>query len=633
MKMKRILLFFLLITGCGSYDIYGQKFEMGVGLNYDYNSIKLNENFYHNHLDIDLDTLQIRFDQINIRPSLVFPVYFRYRFKNGFFTELTFETKRLELEIEGNSTYSDGSLHYLTEYEINNAFNGYTGALTYDEFYTQFYNSFFQRERDYWREDLSYSQRVSTHYIHLNGGYTFSQRNEYKPYVNFGLGIFLENPKSSFKKLDYNNQFSDNNFELYKKMPEFTNFAFVWNLGMGVEFYKMRLFTSFHFATGPFLSKLNFRRIDPVNSEKPFSTSYPYNLFSQIRVGGAINIMDGEKKDKLLQEKLRKAELISLGKYEESIRKFNVVAGLQIPNFNQLKSHFEMNSFKMGVFSERTPIGYITYDTDTIYKAYNYIEFYEYQDTINSNGEADLLIKMESNSLQQISRIFKTPDFYVGGVYNLNKNFNLESRLRYNYFEIDMLMERENRDAILYSELFDSNDNPTAAYYDWMFEDFSTEAAIMRNSYHNISINQNLVYKFRVKQFFEIGGHLGASLNYWAPGKFKKMKNGYNDGKYDEYFHQFWHTDAYNPDIDVDYFKLTDLYDWYYGETDDYITYLDLYNHTGLDRFNGSFNFGVDAYFEKLRVSLYGEIGIGQPTFFYHKYRSFGFGLAYYLVK
>ncbi len=612
---------------------FSQKFEMGIGLNYDFNSIKLNNKFYHNHLDVDKDTLQIRFDQINIRPSIVFPVYFRYRFKNGFFTELSFETKRMELEIEGNSTYSDGSLHKLTEYQILMAFDDYTGPLSYDEFYTQFYYPFFQREKEYWREDVTYSQQFSVHSIHLNGGYTFSQRNEYKPYVNFGMGIFLENPKSSFKKLDYNNPFSDNNYQLFNKMPEFTNFALIWNAGIGVEFYKMRLFTSFHFSNGPFLTKLNLKILDPVNSNRISGSWNPYSSLSQIRIGGAINIMDGEKKDKLLQEKLHKAELISIGKYEESIRKFNVVVGIQIPNFNQLKSHFELNSIKLGVFSEGRPSGYQVFGTDTVFNAYNYIEFYEYQDTINSNGEADLLIKMESNSLKQISRVFKTPDFYVGGVFNLSKNFNLETRLRYSYFEIDMLMERENREAVLYSELFDEEGNPKPGYFDWMFEDFSTEAAIMRNSYHNISINQNLVYKFKVKQFFEIGGHLGATLNYWAPGKFKKMKNGYNDGKFDEYFNQFWHTDAYNPNIDVDYFKLTDLYAWFDGKTDDYITYLEMFNHTGLDRFNGSFNFGVDAYFEKLRVSLYGEIGIGQPTFFYHKYRSFGFGLAYYLVK
>ncbi len=94
-------------------EAYTQKFEMGIGLNYDFNRIKLSPIYYHNHLDVDKDTLQIRFDQIIVRPSIVFPVYFRYRFKNGFFTELSFETKRMELEIEGNSTYSDGSLHKL----------------------------------------------------------------------------------------------------------------------------------------------------------------------------------------------------------------------------------------------------------------------------------------------------------------------------------------------------------------------------------------------------------------------------------------------------------------------------------------------------------------------------------------
>jgi hypothetical protein len=631
--MKVLVLFFCTIQVLILNDVFSQKFEMGVGLNYDFNSIKLNNIYYHNHLDIDKDTLQIRFDQIIVRPSIVFPVYFRYRFKNGFFTEMSFETKRMELEIEGNSTYSDGSLHKLTEYQILTAYDEYTGPMSYDEFYTQFYNPFFQREKEYWREDLTYSQQFSVHSIHLNGGYTFSQRNEYKPYVNFGMGIFLENPKSSFKKLEYNNAYSNNNVLLYKRLPEFTNFALILNAGLGVDFYKMRLFASFHYSPGPYLSKLNLRALDPENATRLAGAWNPYKSFSQIRFGGAINIMDGEKKDKLMQQKLHKAELISIGKYQEDIRKFNLIVGIQIPNFNQLKSHFELNSTKIAIFSEGRPRGYQVYGTDTIYKAYNFIEFYEFQDTINSNGEADLLIRMESNSLKQISRIFKTPDFYMGGVFNLNKNFNLETRFRYNYIEIDLLMERETRNAVLYSDLFDSDDNPTPAYYDWLLDDFSSEAAIMRNSYHNISLNQNLVYKFKVKQFFEIGGHLGASLNYWAPGKFQKMKNGYNDGKYDEYFHQFWHTDAYNPDIDVDYFKLTDLYDWFDGKTDDYITYLEMYNHTGLDRFNGSFNFGVDAYFEKLRVSLYGEIGIGQPTFFYHKYRSFGFGLAYYLVK
>jgi hypothetical protein len=633
--MRNVIQFFaivllLIVTN----SIFAQKFEMGIGFSHDFNRMKLDDRFYHNHFDRDFDTLQITFNQIQMTNSISLPIFFRYRFKKGFFAELSVESKRMSLEVEGSSTYNDATLHEFTKYELSNAYSSYTGSMNFEEFYNFYFNSFFNNEREFWREDLTLRENFSVHYVQFNGGYTFSQINEYRPFLSFGIGFFQENHKGSYKKLDYDNYWSDNNYFLYRKMPVFTNTAVLLNFGAGVDFYKMRLFASFHFTGNySFLSKAPDSRNDPINDERLFENKYPYKSFTQFRLGGTLNIIDTEKKDKLLKDKLQKAELISLGEYQEELRKFNFIIGTNLPKFTEIKSFYDKNSSSTSFFSERTPIGSTIIGSDTISNAFNYLEFYEYRDTINQNGDNDVMIYMESNSMKEITRVNKTPDFYFGGIYNLNKNFYLETSLRYYHIEIDQLMERESRPGILESDFYDANGNVTDTFLDWLFLDYNTDAAIMRNSYHNIGITQNIYYKYKARQFFDIGGHFGVSLNYWLPGKFKKERNGYNNGKYDEFFYNFWHHDVYDDDIDIEYFYLTDLYKWFEGEIDDYETYLDFNNHTFLNRFNATFNAGVDFYFERVRLSLNGEFGIGNPTFFYNNYMSVGFGLAYLLNR
>jgi hypothetical protein len=617
-----------------SLTVNAQNFEIGIGLSHDVNRMNLNKKFYHYHFDRDFDTLQITFNQIRMENSISFPIFLRYRFRNGFFGEFSFETKRMTIDLEGSSTYNDATLHEFTENNLEDTYINYSGTLSYDEFYNYYYSSFFNNQWQMWREELSLTENFSVHYLQFNGGYTFSQTNEYRPYITFGLGFFQENHKSSYKKLEYTNSWSDNNYLLYRKMPEFTNIAFLANIGVGVDIYKIRLFASLHFTgQSSFLSKAPNPRNDPANENRPFASKYPYQSFTQLRLGGSMTIIDAEKKDKLLKDKLNKSELISLGEYKENLRKINLIAGVNLPKFTQLKSFYDTKSVKTSFFSERRPVGYTVIGPDTVLNAYNYLEFYEFRDTVNFNGENDMMVYLESNSMEEISRVHKTPDFYLGGIFNVNKNIYLETRLRYYYVEIDQIMARESRPGILYSTMYDQEGNATTTFLNWLFYDYSTEAAILRNTYNNIGLSQNVHYRYKAKQFFDFGGHFGFNLNYWLPGKFKKERNGYNSGKYDEYFYNYWHSGVYNQDIDMEYYYLTDLYKWFEGAKDDYQTYLDDVKHVSLNRFNGSLNGGVDFYFDQFRISLTCEIGMGNPTFFYRNYASFGFGLAYYLLK
>ena len=446
-----------------SVSFKSQKFELGVGVAYEYSNIKLNELFYHNHFDVFNDTLQTTFDQVRMNNSIAIPVFFRYRFKKGFFAELSIETKNMQIDLEGSSTYSDGTLHEFTKNQLVDAFNNYTGTMDFQSFYDFYYNSFFLNEKEFWRQELSLTQVFSMHFIQLNGGYTFLQTNKFKPYLTFGIGLLQENHKTSYKKLNYENYWSDNDYLLYRKMPEFTNSTLTGNIGFGVDLYKMRLFGSFHFTgQASFLSKAPNSRNDPVNDNRVFASKYPYQSMSQFRLGATVNLLDNERKDKILKEKLKKVELINLGEYQENIRKFNLILGVNVPKYTQLYSHFDNNALKISFFSELMPFGYDVIENDTVMRAHNFLDFYEYKDTINQNGEEDVLITMESNSLEGISRIYKTPDFYVGGIYNLNKNFYLESSLRYYYMEIDQILRREIRPSIFLSDIYDQNNNITA---------------------------------------------------------------------------------------------------------------------------------------------------------------------------
>lgn len=612
--VKRLLLLVLLVSSIS----FGQRFELGIGAKGNFNWLKGYDDFVTGTVDTYGDTLFMNFDNMKLNFSYSIPVFVRFRTKFGFWAELNLTTEKLHSTVSGQANYSNWQLDQWTNQNLMNDWNNDTqlGQMfqTYQDFENAMYDQYYNREEDYWSEQLSYEEVTQYNNVALNFGYTFLRTKKFRPFALLGFEWNSRTNKNHYQSLDYTSFFIDDYSKIYRKLPRLNSHLFFLNIGGGIELYNMQLGFNLRQSLG-YAQEYEFK--DEVDeATNPYSELYKnltsvsfflkYSLFN-------FNIRSGEDRKKLKEEELK-----VLGDFKEKGKLVKLSLGAHVPIYTNVNSLYDQTYNRDSIYIQSHP------NLETFYVDENvWIQHYRTEYGVNSLGDFDTVNTHTLIGLGRIKRISIFPKISFGVEIEPIKYFSYEASLNYQFTEYDT-------EAKLYEFGYDWQN--TGEPYQKM------RSTVLRQTINTISIGQKVNVKYDVTPELFIGINGGVNLNFIAPGKFKFQEPGYNaDPLFEEFDKYIFRGDtsknwnyAYGGGSATEAF----FYEYYDQQTGNFVPVPENEVMTlEKGRFWLTWTAGIDFYFDRLRISPYVEGAIIDQNFLYRDFFTAGLGFTFYLRK
>ncbi|MCB0477267.1 MAG: hypothetical protein KDC84_03835 [Crocinitomicaceae bacterium] len=602
--VKKLLLLVLLTTTFS----FGQRFELGIGAKGNFNWMKSNDDFTSGIVDVYDDTLFMKFDQVKMNMSYSIPVFVRFRTNFGFWTELSFSTEKLTTKGYGTANYSDYTLNGWVMYNLTQDYpnSGYNDP---NQFRLDYYDQYFNREKEYWEEQVAYEEVTQYNNVALNFGYTFLRTKKFRPFALLGVEWNSRTNKNHYQSLIYSSYWIEDYSPLYRKLPRLNSHLFFINIGAGIELYNMQLGLNLRQSVG-YTQEYEFK--DEVDkTSNPYSELYKnitgisfflkYSLFN-------FNIRNADDRKKLKEEELK-----VLGDFKEKSKIIKLSVGAHVPIYTNVNSLYDKRYPKDTVLIMENGAAF----TENVYLYNQRVE-----SGVGPTGGFVTDTAYTLVGLGRIKRISIFPKLSFGVEVEPVKYFSYEASLNYQFSEYDTEAK-----VLKYDINWVNN---TSSYLQ--------RTTVMRQTLHTISIGQKLNVKYDVTPELFIGVNGGVNLNFIAPGKHKSDYPGYNADPIFEEFDNFifrgdstrnWNFDygGGDPNNIYQYVYLNEQTGYFEGVPTDEVMTIDK------GRFWMTWTAGIDIYFDRLRISPYIEGAIIDQNFLYQDYLSGGIGFTFYLRK
>lgn len=620
--VKRLLFFICFISSF----TFGQRLELGIGLQGNLNALGSDAEFTSGVLDNVGDTIFFRFTKSKMDMSLSLPVFLRYRTKFGLWMELGVSTEKMTTNITGTSNYGDDLINDFAQDEMEFAFNSYDGPLSQQEFYDTYFDLFRAAEINNWEEQIGYTEVTKFNQVSFNLGYTLLRTKKIRPFVNLGFTWNSRVHQNHYQEMEYKTDWVDDYTSIYRRMPRLNSNIFFLSGGVGIEAYNLQLGVNFRTTVG-YVQEYEFPESNEIKTTTTGQDLYKnitsfgfyvkYSLFN-------FNLRNSEDRKKIKDEEFK-----VMGKFKEKSKIVRLAAAIDIPFYTNIENHFTKSlSYQDTIYMNPEETMFFT---ENVFLLNERVQ--PQVDEFGDFSEKELYTYI---GLGRIKKINQIPRIRLSMEIEPVKYFSYQLDIGYQFNEFDT-------EAKVYEIGFGQ---------DGSFDREQMYPTVLRQTAHFISIGNKLNVKFPVTSELYIGINGGVNINFQAIGEFKFKDPGYNASPLIESFHEYYVND--NKGSGSNY-EQSGWMNEMTPEEIDAVRAIGNYSLSSFEYFdsNGDLNYvnpsqkmtsfesltwlswtaGVDFYYDRLKFTPYVEQRIGDINFLYQDYFSVGLGFTYYLRK
>ncbi|MBN4072491.1 hypothetical protein JYT74_00495 [Crocinitomix catalasitica] len=251
--MKILYRLFLFLPIILPTDLSAQKLEFGFALQQNFNRFaEIDRPAFHpsfRTFSIDgasslitgdpVDTLDVYMNKFSLEDNFEIPLFFRYQFKNRFFIEVLYSSSANELNIDGNTNYTD--YYFVKNYGSYDEFNTQAIADGHGPQTINSYNEYIAGYKHVNIGDISMTERFRLTTLSLNFGMKLFPHKSIRPFFSSGFSWKNKQRKQLYQYLNFTHYEVRNYAKVTDGLDTYSNNTYFLNFISGLEFYRFRL--------------------------------------------------------------------------------------------------------------------------------------------------------------------------------------------------------------------------------------------------------------------------------------------------------------------------------------------------------------------------------------------------------